>query len=138
MCEACNEAIKEVFQPTAQQKHRRIYEKATMYLQPTIADVPDDIIQNKRKADRDALIAKGIGALAGAGLGFAAGGQIGKAIAGKSQYAQGYGTGYGGVTGGFLGAALGSRAATNIAGSLNRPAYQDYAYAIAQDKKRRG
>ena len=138
MCEACNEAIKEAFQPTNQQKHHRIYEKATMYLQPTIADVPDDIIKNKRKADRNALIARGIGALAGGVLGYASGGQIGKAIAGKSQYAQGYGTGYGGFAGGILGASLGSRAATNIAGALNRPAYQDYAYAIAQDKKRRG
>ena len=113
-----------------------------MYLQPTIADVPDDIIKNKRKADRDALIARGIGALAGGVLGYAAGGQIGKAIGGKSSgdgsYGQGFGAGYGGFAGGLIGAGLGSRAATNIAGALNRPAYQDYAYAIAQDKKRRG
>jgi hypothetical protein len=139
MCQACNEAIKEAFSPTKQQRHHRVYESSApqVAFKRKFVDIDPQVTDQKRKSDRRRLVGRGIGALAGTALGLMAGGKYGKSLSGGSDtFTQGKATGLAQVGLGVLGAAAGSRLGSALAGS--RAADIDYANAIAAELERDG
>ena len=138
MCQACNEAIKEAFSPTKQQRHHRVYESSApqVAFKRKFVDIDPQVTDQKRKSDRRRLVGRGIGALAGTALGVIAGGRYGKSVGGQDAFTQGKVTGLAQVGLGVLGAAAGSRLGSALAGS--RAADIDYANAIAAELERDG
>jgi len=123
MCEACNEAIKEMYSPSKQQKQHRIYEKEMMVLKgkPMDVDIDPEVDRKFNKALRNRKLAALGGLALGTGLGVVAGQKVGRNFGGD--FGAGYGTGLGGFAGGILGARTGSK----VADLLHAPDYAAYA-----------
>ena len=125
MCEACNEAIKEMYSPSKQQKQHRIYEKEMMVLKgrPMDVDIDPEVDRKFNKALRNRKLAALGGLALGTGLGVVAGERIGFGLSKGSDYA----AGAGGAMGGFVGGTLGARTGSKVADLLQAPDYEAYA-----------
>jgi len=125
MCEACNEAIKEMYSPSKQQKRHRIYEKEMMVLKgrPMDVDIDPEVDRKFNKALRNRKLAALGGLALGTGLGVVAGERIGFGLSKGSDYA----AGAGGAMGGFVGGTLGARTGSKVADLLQAPDYEAYA-----------
>ena len=122
MCEACNEAIREMYSPSKQQKQHRIYEKQVMVYsaEPMDIDIDPEVDRKYKKSMRNRQLAKLGGLALGTGLGVVAGEKVGRKIGGD--FGAGYGSGLGGIAGGTLG----MRTGTKVADLLQAPDYDAY------------
>ena len=127
MCEACNEAIKEMYSPSRQQKQHRIYEKEMLVYsaEPMDIDIDPDVERKFNRAARNRKLAALGGLALGTGLGAVAGRKIGGALGSKGS--SGFAAGYGSALGGFAGGTLGSRVGGRVADLLQAPDYAAYA-----------
>lgn len=122
MCEACNEAIKEMYSPSKQQKQHRIYEKQMMsYTTRTPVDIDPEVDRKFNKAMRNRKLAKLGGLALGTGLGFVAGRKVGGAFGSKGS--SGFSAGYGSALGGVIGSRLGARTGERVSDLLHAPDY---------------
>ena len=124
MCEACNEAIKEMYSPSKQQKQHRIYEKEMLVYSAEPMDIVIDpeVDRKFNKANRNRQLAALGGTVLGTGLGVVAGERIGFGLSKGSDYA----AGAGGAMGGFAGGILGARTGGRVADLLQAPDYAAY------------
>ena len=135
MCEACNEAIKEMYSPSKQQKQHRIYEKQMLVYsaEPMDIDIDPEVDRKFNKALRNRKLAKLGGLALGTGLGVVAGSKIGGALGkGQSGFAAGYGSALGGIAGGTVGMRTGGR----VADLLQAPDYAAYSAELNKNIKR--
>jgi len=130
MCEACNEAIKEMYSPSKQQKQRRIYEKEMLVYsaEPMDIDIDPDVERKFNRAARNRKLAALGGLALGTGLGAVAGRRVGGALGSKGS--SGFFAGYGSALGGIAGGTLGMRAGGRLADLLQAPDYQSYSAEI--------
>jgi hypothetical protein len=135
MCEACNEAIKEMYSPSKQQKQHRIYEKEMLVYsaEPMDIDIDPEVDRKFNKANRNRQLAKLGGLALGTGLGIVAGKKIGGAL-GKSQ--SGFAAGYGSALGGIAGGTLGMRTGGRVADLLQAPDYAAYSAELNKNIRR--
>jgi hypothetical protein len=135
MCEACNEAIKEMYSPSKQQKKHRIYEKEMLVYsaEPMDIDIDPEVDRKFNKANRNRQLAKLGGLALGTGLGIVAGKKIGGAL-GKSQ--SGFAAGYGSALGGIAGGTLGMRTGGRVADLLQAPDYAAYSAELNKNIRR--
>lgn len=136
MCEACNEAIKEMYSPSKQQKQRRIYEKEMLVYsaEPMDIDIDPEVDRKHNKANRNRQLAKLGGLALGTGLGVVAGRRVGGSFGSKGT--SGFSAGYGAALGGVIGGRLGSRTGTKIADLLQAPDYDAYSAELNKNIKR--
>lgn len=121
MCEACNEAIKEMYSPSRQQKQHRIYEKQMMsYTTRTPVDIDPEVDRKFNKAMRNRKLAKLGGLALGTGLGAAAGHQIGSSL---NNNPAGFAAGASTALGGVIGSRLGARTGERVSDLLHAPDY---------------
>lgn len=136
MCEACNEAINEMYSPSKQQKQHRIYEKEMLVYsaEPMDIDIDPEVDRKFNKANRNRQLAKLGGLALGTGLGVVAGRKIGGAFnnKGTNSFAAGYGAGLGGIAGGTIGMRTGGR----VADLLQAPDYDAYSAELNKNIKR--
>ena len=125
MCEACNEAIKEMYSPSKQQKQHRIYEKQMMsYTTRTPVDIDPEVDRKFNKAMRNRKLAKLGGLALGTGLGAVAGHQIGSSL---NNNPAGFAAGASTALGGVIGSRLGARTGERVSDLLHAPDYAAYA-----------
>lgn len=123
MCEACNEAIREMYSPSKQQKQHRIYEKQVMVYsaEPMDIDIDPEVDRKYKKSMRNRQLAKLGGLALGTGLGVVAGRRVGSSFGSKGT--SGFSAGYGAALGGVIGGRLGSRTGGRVADLLQAPDY---------------
>jgi hypothetical protein len=126
MCEACNEAIKEMYSPSKQQKQHRIYEKEM--------NIDPEVDRKHNKANKNRQLAKLGGLALGTGLGAVVGRRVGGSFGSKGS--SGFAAGYGSALGGFAGGSIGMRTAERVADLLQAPDYA--AYSAEFNKNVRG
>lgn len=136
MCEACNEAIKEMYSPSKQQKQRRIYEKEMLVhsAEPMDIDIDPEVDRKFNKANRNRQLAKLGGLALGTGLGVVAGRKIGGALGSKGS--TGFAAGYGSALGGIAGGTIGMRTGGRVADLLQAPDYDAYSAEFNKNIKR--
>jgi len=136
MCEACNEAIKEMYSPSKQQKQHRIYEKEMLVYsaEPMDIDIDPEVEKRYNKANRNRKLA----ALGGLALGTGLGGFVGRRVGGAlgSKGSSGFSAGYGSALGGLVGGTVGSRAGGLIATGLQLPDYAAYGAELNKNIRR--